>query len=79
MALSDEVEAISIAVPTSPHHAVVKDSLQAGVHVLVEKPIAVTRGEALELIELANASPHSPGRAHRTFQFRDSSDPIAHR
>lgn len=52
-ALLDEVEAVSIAVPTSAHHAVVKASLQAGVHVLVEKPIAVTREEALDVIDLA--------------------------
>ena len=51
--LLNEVEAVSIAVPTSAHHAVVKTSLQAGVHVLVEKPIAATREQALDLIELA--------------------------
>lgn len=51
--LLDEVEAVSIAVPTSAHHTVVEASLRAGAHVLVEKPIAVTRGEALELVELA--------------------------
>ncbi|MEQ1844499.1 MAG: Gfo/Idh/MocA family oxidoreductase [Nitrospira sp.] len=52
-ALLQEVDAVSIAVPTSAHHAVVKTALKAGVHVLVEKPITVTRSEALELIELA--------------------------
>jgi predicted dehydrogenase len=52
--LLEEIEAVSIAVPTSAHHTVVKTSLQAGVHVLVEKPIAVNREEALELIDLAN-------------------------
>ncbi len=53
MALLGEIDAVSIAVPTLAHHAVVKDALQAGVHVLVEKPIAATREEAVELIELA--------------------------
>lgn len=52
-ALLQEVDAVSVAVPTSAHHAVVKTALKAGVHVLVEKPITVTRSEALELIELA--------------------------
>lgn len=52
-ALLDRVDAVSIAVPTSSHHAVVKASLEAGVHVLVEKPIAVTSAEAHELVELA--------------------------
>lgn len=52
-ALLREVEAVSVAVPTSGHHAVVKACLEAGVHVLVEKPIAVTSAEAWELVELA--------------------------
>lgn len=52
-ALLQEVDAVSVAVPTSAHHAVSKAALMAGVHVLVEKPITVTRSEALELIELA--------------------------
>lgn len=52
-ALLDQVEAVSVAVPTSAHHAVVKTCLEAGVHVLVEKPIAVTLAEAQELIDLA--------------------------
>ncbi len=51
--LLDQVEAVSIAVPTSAHHMVVEASLRAGAHVLVEKPIAVTHEEALALVELA--------------------------
>jgi len=53
-ALLREVDAVSIAVPTSAHHAVAKLCLDAGVHVLVEKPITVTLAEAAELIELAH-------------------------
>ena len=52
-ALLEQVDAVSVAVPTSAHHAVVKTCLDAGVHVLVEKPIAVTPVEAQELVELA--------------------------
>ena len=51
--LLGRVDAVSVAVPTSAHHEVVKASLEAGVHVLVEKPIAVTPIEARELVELA--------------------------
>ncbi len=51
--LLTQVEAVSVAVPTSAHHAIVKACLEADTHVLVEKPIAVTREEAQELIELA--------------------------
>ncbi len=51
--LLGEVDAVSIVVPTSLHHSVAKDFLQAGAHVLVEKPITVTAEEAEELIEIA--------------------------
>lgn len=53
-ALLPHVEAVSIAVPTSAHHAVATRCLDAGVHVLVEKPITATLAEAAELIELAH-------------------------
>ncbi len=51
--LLDGVDAVSVAVPTSAHYGVVKACLEAGVHVLVEKPITVTPAEAYELIDLA--------------------------
>ncbi|MEO5864746.1 MAG: Gfo/Idh/MocA family oxidoreductase [Nitrospiraceae bacterium] len=47
------VDVVSVAVPTSGHYAVAKACLQAGKHVLVEKPIAATLGEAQELVQLA--------------------------
>jgi predicted dehydrogenase len=47
------VDVVSVAVPTSGHYAVAKACLQAGKHVLVEKPIAVTPAEAQELVHLA--------------------------
>lgn len=51
--LLSQVDVVSVAVPTSGHYAVAKACLQAGKHVLVEKPIAVTPAEAQELVELA--------------------------
>jgi predicted dehydrogenase len=51
--LLNEVDLVSVAVPTSSHYAVAKACLEAGKHVLVEKPIAVTPGEARELVMLA--------------------------
>lgn len=51
--LLPHVDVVSVAVPTSSHYAVAKACLQAGKHVLVEKPIAVTPGEAQELVQLA--------------------------
>lgn len=51
--LLSQVDLVSIAVPTSLHYAVAKTCLQAGKHVLVEKPIAVQAAEAHELVQLA--------------------------
>ncbi len=51
--LLGRVDAVSIATPTSLHHAVARDFLDAGAHVLVEKPITATAEEARELIDLA--------------------------
>ncbi len=51
--LLTKVEAISIAVPTTIHHTIAMDFLKAGVHCLVEKPIAFSLDEASEMIEIA--------------------------
>jgi predicted dehydrogenase len=54
--LLGEVEAVCIAVPTLLHHRVGMTCLQAGVHVLIEKPIAATQEEAADLIGAAEAA-----------------------
>lgn len=51
--LLEAVDVVSVAVPTSGHYAVAKACLEAGKHVLVEKPIAVLPAEAEELVDLA--------------------------
>ena len=45
------VDAVSLAVPTSAHAQIGAACLRSGVHVLVEKPIAESRGQADQLIE----------------------------
>ncbi len=50
------IDAASVCVPTSAHYAVAAQLLQAGIHVLVEKPIAATLAEADALIALAKAN-----------------------
>ena len=50
-----EVEAVSVAVPTSLHREVAGSLLESGKHVLVEKPIAATLAEATELVDLAES------------------------
>jgi predicted dehydrogenase len=52
-AILNDVDAVSIVVPTRLHHLVARDFLRAGVHVLIEKPMTVTVAEAEELIEIA--------------------------
>lgn len=53
--LLNAVEAVSVATPTIHHHEITCACLQAGIHVLVEKPIARTLAEADEMIALAAA------------------------
>jgi len=53
-ALLSDIEAVSVAVPTSAHYPVVKSCLEAGVHVLVEKPIAASSAEARDLVDVAH-------------------------
>ncbi|MEM8673464.1 MAG: Gfo/Idh/MocA family oxidoreductase [Cyanobacteria bacterium P01_G01_bin.67] len=51
--LLPSVDAVCIAVPTKLHHEVGVRCLQAGVHVLIEKPIAASIAEAESLVNLA--------------------------
>ena len=53
-ALLDDVDAVSIVVPTPHHHAVGMAALAKGKHLLIEKPITVTLAEADELLALAD-------------------------
>lgn len=52
-ALIGKVQAVSIAVPTYLHYEIAKEFLNAGVNVLIEKPITRTVEEADGLIEIA--------------------------
>ncbi len=52
--LLGRIDAVSVATPTALHHAVARDFLEAGAHVLVEKPITATAAEARELIAVAS-------------------------
>ncbi len=47
------IDAVAIATPVSTHFELAKESLLAGKHVLVEKPLATTVIEAEELVRLA--------------------------
>ena len=47
------VDGVSVVVPTDLHYGVVKECLNAGKHVLVEKPITLSSERAKELVEIA--------------------------
>jgi predicted dehydrogenase len=49
------VQAVVVATPTSTHYALAKEALEAGKHVLVEKPLTTEVKQGLELLELATS------------------------
>ena len=49
----DQVDAVLIVLPHHLHHAVAKHCLEAGKHVLLEKPMANSEAECLDLIATA--------------------------
>lgn len=54
--LAHDIDAVLIATPDRFHHPLGMAALQAGKHVLMEKPLAATSQEADELAELATSS-----------------------
>lgn len=53
--LIGRVDAVSLAVPTIAHHEIACQLLNAGIAVLVEKPIAATLAQADEMIAIAES------------------------
>jgi predicted dehydrogenase len=54
--LLDRVEAAVVAVPTTRHADVALGAIDAGVHLLIEKPIAATLAEAERIVDAAAAA-----------------------
>lgn len=52
-ALLDEVDAVTIVVPTPGHYAVAQQVLARGIHAMIEKPLAATLAEADAMLALA--------------------------
>ena len=61
------IDAISVALPNSVHAEVLPAILRSGKHVLTEKPIGRSAGEAVALVALAEQSPAVTGVG---FSFR---------
>ncbi|MBS3785592.1 MAG: Gfo/Idh/MocA family oxidoreductase [Gammaproteobacteria bacterium] len=53
-AIRSQVDAVSVAAPTRLHHELGQSLLEAGLHVLIEKPMTVTVAEAESLITAAD-------------------------
>ncbi len=51
--LLPEVDAVTVVVPTDKHYEIVKECLNQGKHVLVEKPVTLYADQTKELVELA--------------------------
>jgi predicted dehydrogenase len=62
------IDAIVVATPVSTHFHLAMETLQAGKHVLVEKPLAPTAREAAQLIEMA-AGRHRVLMVDHTFVY----------
>ena len=52
--IADQVDAVSVVVPTTAHLAVAEPLLRRGIHMLLEKPIAATREEGKRIVDLAD-------------------------
>ena len=53
---ADRVDLVTVATPNSTHYEIAKAFLQAGIHVLCEKPMTVTEAEAQDLVDTARAT-----------------------
>lgn len=62
------VQAVAIATPVTTHHALALDSLRAGKHLLVEKPLARSVEECRQLVELSEER-HRVLMVDHTFLF----------
>ncbi|GAA5944504.1 hypothetical protein JCM3775_005878 [Rhodotorula graminis] len=65
-ALEQDIDAVWVLAPNAEHFAYCKQALEAGKHVVVEKPVTPTSHEAFELADLARAK----GRVLAVYQNR---------
>jgi predicted dehydrogenase len=47
--LSDRIDAVAIVTPNNTHHSIAKAFLEAGIHVICDKPLTTTLQDALDL------------------------------
>jgi len=73
--LENNLDAVLIATPVNTHYPLAKDALQAGKHVLVEKPITSDSTQAQELVDLAAARGLTLMVGH-TFEFNPAVEAV---
>ena len=74
-----EVQAASVAVPTSRHLATAQQLMEAGIDVLIEKPLATSLAEADELVRTGKTTgPDRSGRTPGALQSRSARRPPRH-
>jgi predicted dehydrogenase len=73
--LHSDVEAVVIATPVHAHYRLTCEALQAGKHVLVEKPITARSDQAQELVEMAAARGLTLMVGH-TFEFNPAVEEV---
>jgi predicted dehydrogenase len=66
--LASDVDAVVLATPVSSHYRLSLEALRAGKHVLVEKPLAASTAEAMEIAEAAERH-HLVAMVGHTFQY----------
>jgi scyllo-inositol 2-dehydrogenase (NADP+) len=67
----DEVDAVTVATAPMAHHALVRDALVRGKHVLTEKPFAMTVAQGEDMVQTASATRKQLAIVHN-FQFARS-------
>lgn len=73
--LASDVEAVAIATPVSTHYRLAMDSLEAGKHVLVEKPLAASVKEAERIVRLGEQMRRVVMVGH-TFQYNPAVEAV---
>jgi predicted dehydrogenase len=67
----DDVDAVDVVTAPMSHHALIRDALRRGKHVITEKPFAMTVAEGEELVALAAERSRQLAIVHN-FQFASS-------
>ena len=68
---SPEIDAVAISTPANTHYKIAKNLLEAGKHILVEKPICLSSADALELHQISKKNKLILMVSH-TFLYNDS-------